>query len=384
MFMDLNQEIRSFTPIDIEKYSQENLVSEKTVDSVKAYNKAIEYLKTGSEDIAMIELKRVIAVNPDFYEAVNLLGLCYAYTNQLDKAQELFGKVLNGENNVLKAADYLNYISAGDGSSRKGSKTGKSSALRQKAPEAANGAAKKEPQAKKNKEAYKEEEIHAEYILFKKLGELLKKPRIIVAFNLFGIICLALALVFFILTLKDSEDKKIDNEPIANAAVNDNLDKTLAENKRLQEQLDAANLELKGYKLTDQITQVSVLYKQGKNSEAVEKLRNIPVAELSADQKKSYDSIKKDIYQKEASTLYTQGNALYNSKKYAEAIEKLERVFQLGDKWTFGDKALYILGKSYVEHVDMQKGAEAYQKLIAQYPKSSYVKYAKSRLNAIQ
>ena len=115
--MDLNQEIRSFTPIDIDKLSQDNQVSEKIIDSVRAYNKAIEYLRTGSEDIAMIELKRVIAVNPDFYEAVNLLGLCYAYTNQMDKAQELFGKVVKGENNVLKAADYLNYITDGDGGS---------------------------------------------------------------------------------------------------------------------------------------------------------------------------------------------------------------------------------------------------------------------------
>ncbi len=384
--MDLNQEIRSFTPIDIEKFSQDNKISEKIVDSVKAYNKAIEYLRTGSEDIAMIELKRVVAVNPDFYEAVNLLGLCYAYTNQMDKAQELFGKVVNGENNVLKAADYLNYISAGDsGSSRKSSKAVKSSTMKPKATETGkSGAAKKEVPARKKQEAYKEEEIQAEYILLKKIGELLKKPRIAMAFNLFGILCLAAALVFFVFSMKNLKEEKTDNEPIANAAVSDNLDKTLAENKKLQEQLDAANLELRNYKLTDQINQISTLYKQGKNSEAVDKLSQVPIAELSTDQKKKYDSIKKDVYLKEASSLYTQGNDLYNGKKYAEAIEKLEVVFKLGDKWTFGDKALYVLGKSYVEHGDNQKGAEAYQKLIEQYPKSSYVKYAKSRLSAIQ
>ncbi len=384
--MDLNQEIRSFTPIDIEKFSQDNKVSEKIVDSVKAYNKAIEYLRTGSEDIAMIELKRVVAVNPDFYEAVNLLGLCYAYTNQMDKAQELFGKVVNGENNVLKAADYLNYISAGDsGSSRKSSKAVKSSTMKPKATETGKSeAAKKEVPARKKQEAYKEEEIKAEYILLKKIGELLKKPRIALAFNLFAILCLAAALVFFVFSLKNLKEEKTNNEPIANAAVSDNLDKTLAENKKLQEQLDAANLELRNYKLTDQINQISTLYKQGKNSEAVDKLSQVPIAELSTDQKKKYDSIKKDVYLKEASSLYTQGNDLYNGKKYAEAIEKLEVVFKLGDKWTFGDKALYVLGKSYVEHGDNQKGAEAYQKLIEQYPKSSYVKYAKSRLSTIQ
>ncbi len=384
--MDLNQEIRSFTPIDIDKLSQDNQVSEKIIDSVRAYNKAIEYLRTGSEDIAMIELKRVIAVNPDFYEAVNLLGLCYAYTNQMDKAQELFGKVVKGENNVLKAADYLNYITDGDGgSSRKSSKAARSSAMRIKAPEAANGdAAKKERAVRKKQETYKEEEVRAEYILFKKIGDLLKRPQIALAFNLFGIVCLAAALIFFVLTMRNLEKEKTDNEPSPNTVVNENLDKTLEENKKLQGQLDAANLELKSYKLTDQINEISTLYKQGKTAEAVDKLGKIPVTELNDDQKKKYDSVKKDVYQKEASSLYTQGNTLFNSKKYAEAIEKLEKVFILGDNWSFGDKALYVLGKSYVETGDNQKGAEAYQKLIEQYPKSSYVKYAKSRLSSIQ
>ncbi len=382
--MDLSQEIKSFTPLDIEKYSQDNNVSEKIVDSIKAYNKAIEYLRTGSEDIAMIELKRVIAINPDFYEAVNLLGLCYAYTNQLDKAQELFGKVVQSEDNVLKAADYLNYVTGGDsGTSRKNSKSAKSNTVKQKAPEAKNQTPKKEAQPAK-KEAYKQEDVHPELILFKTLGDQFKKPRFALAFNLFGVICLAAALVFFILTIKDTKDIPIDSEPIANTTVNDSLDKTLQENKELKTQLDAANLELRQYKLSGEISQVSSLYSQGKYLEASDKLKAIPVNELNTDQKAKYDTLTKNVNLKAASALATMGNSLYNSKKYAEAIEKLEKVFELGDNWTFGDKALYTLGKSYVEQGEKQKGADTYQKLIKQYPKSSYVKYATSRLKALQ
>ena len=382
--MDLNQEIKSFTPLDIEKFSQDNNVPEKIVDSIKAYNKAIEYLRTGSEDIAMIELKRVVAINPDFYEAVNLLGLCYAYTNQLDKAQELFGKVVQSEDNVLKAADYLNYVTGGDGgTSRKSSKSAKSSTVKQKAPEAKNQTLKKEaPPAKK--EAYKQEDVQAELILFKTLGDQFKKPGFALAFNLFGVICLAAALVFFILTMKDTKDIPLDNEPIANTTVNESLDKTLQENKELKTQLDAANMELRQYKLSGEISQVSSLYSQGKYLEASDKLNSIPVNELNAEQKAKYDTLTKNVNLKAASALTTMGNSLFNSKKYAEAIEKLEKVFELGDNWTFGDKALYTLGKSYVELGDKQKGADTFQKLITQYPKSQYVKYAKSRLKALQ
>lgn len=373
--MDLSQEIKSFTPIDIEKFSQDNKVSEKIVDSVKAYNKAIEYLKTGSEDIAIIELKRVVAINPDFYEAVNLLGLCYAYTKQMDKAEALFGKVVQSENNVLKAADYLNYITAGD-SSRKPAKQGKNINKKQKAAEP-----QKEPA---KKEQFKDEEVQAEYLLLKKLASIFKKPQIALAFNIFGVICLVAALIFFVMTMKDNKDIKTENEPIANEAVNDDTDKILAQNKELQEQLDAANLKLKQYQLSSDISQISSLFNQKKYEEAADKLKAIPVKELNSEQKKKYDSLKSDVYLKAASALTNQGNTLYNNGNYAGAIEKLEKVFKLGDKWTFGDKALYILGKSYVEQGDNQKGAEAYQKLIEQYPKSSYAKHAKSRLSAIQ
>lgn len=382
--MDLNQEIKSFTPIDIEKFSQDNNVPEKIVDSIKAYNKAIEYLRTGSEDIAMIELKRVVAINPDFYEAVNLLGLCYAYTNQLDKAQELFGKVVQSEDNILKAADYLNYVTGGDsGSSRKIAKSAKSSTVKQKAPEAKKQTLKKETRSPIN-EAYKQEEVQPELILFKTIGDQFKKPGFALAFNLIGVICLAAALVFFILTMKDTKDIPLDSEPSANTTVNDSIDKTLQENKELKTQLDAANMELRQYKLSGEISQVSSLYSQGKYLEASDKLNAIPVNELNAEQKAKYDTLTKNVNLKAASALTTMGNSLFNSKKYAEAIEKLEKVFELGDNWTFGDKALYTLGKSYVEQGEKQKGADTYQKLITQYPNSQYVKYAKSRLKALQ
>jgi len=379
MFMDINQEIKSFAPIDIDRFSQENQVSEKIIDSVKAYNKAIEYLKTGSEDIAMIELKRVIAVNPDFYEAVNLLGLCYAYTNQLDKAQELFGKVVQGENTVLKAADYLNFITSGEGGHlKKSSRPAKSAVKPQKSP------SKVKKEAGKREEQHRGAEVQEEYILFKKLGEQLKKPSVALAFNLFGIVCLVAAVLFFAMAAKDSGEAPIDNEPAANAATNEDYDRALAENLELQKQLDAANLQLKQYKLSGDLSQVTSLNSQKKYIEASDKLSTIPVEELNADLKKKYDSLKKDVDLKAASLLTTQGNTLYNSQKYQEAIEKLEKVFKLGDKWSFGDKALYILGKSYVEQGDKPKAAEAYEKLINQYPQSSYVKYAKSRLSAIQ
>jgi len=49
------------------------------------YNKALEDFRAKSEDIAIIELKKAISLNPDFHEAMNLLGIFYMYMIKLQK-----------------------------------------------------------------------------------------------------------------------------------------------------------------------------------------------------------------------------------------------------------------------------------------------------------
>ena len=328
--MDFNQEIRSFIPIDIEKFSLNNEISDKTLDLVKSYNKAIEFLKSGSEDIAMIELKKVVSANPDFYEAVNLLGLCYAYTNQLDKAEELFGKVVKGENNVIKAADYLNYIISGDaGSTRKSARIKNTKVV--KKPDKV----EKEPSSEIS---FNEEDVNSEYLIFKKIGAQQKKPVFAAILNAISIICLIAALVLFFAATKHNQ--KIDKESDANnndTKLTESYNKLVSENKSLKSQLDNANVKLKQIQLGADLSQVSALYDQKKYVESADKLMALPVNELNSDQKKKYDAINGDVLLKAASQLTSDGNSLYSSKK-----------------------------------------------LIDQYPNSGYVKYAVSRLKAIQ
>ncbi len=375
--MDLKQEIRSFTPIDIEKLSQEKNVSEKVIDSVKGYNKAIENLRNGSEDIAMIELKKVISVNPDFYDAVNLLGLCYAYTNQLDKAQELLGRVADAEGNSVKAAEYLNYISRGNtpGKSSGNNKAVKSEVKPQKTVSKTKPAKPKQPS---------NEEVQAEYVLFKNLGSQLKKPSVAVAINILSVVCLVAAIIVFMVAYKNTRGEEGGPDKTVNTELNEKYDKVVAQNEKLKKDLDAANLKLKQVQLSTQLSQVSGLYGQYKYVEAADKLLAIPAKDLTAENKKKYDSIKANVMKNAANQLTVEGTSLFNKKKYNEAIQKLEKVFTYGAKWPFGDKALYVLGKSYVANNEPQKGAETYTKLIKDYPNSSYVKYARSRLDSLQ
>ncbi len=48
---------------------------EKCNDAVRMYNQAIYYLKQGSDDLAIIQLKKALDNNPDFLDAYNLMTL---------------------------------------------------------------------------------------------------------------------------------------------------------------------------------------------------------------------------------------------------------------------------------------------------------------------
>ena len=375
--MDLKQEIRSFRPIDIEKFAPNSEKTEKVINSVELYNKAIEYLKTGNEDIAMIELKKVVSINPNFYEAVNLLGLCYAYTNQLDKAEELFGSIVERENNAIKAADYLNFISITENASEK-----KISRSKNKATNYTSNKQVKEPVQKRSSIS---NDILAENIVLEKIGSQFKKPHTAVILSVFSVICLIAAIVLFFATARETRD--VD---VAEQTATEQQQQVMAENNsfaeldKLKEQLETANTKLKQYELSTQISQISALYNQKNYIEAADKLMSLKGEELSEDLKEKYNSIKDKVLLGAANQLVTDGNSLYKNKKYSEAVNKLEKLFTLGDNWDFADKALYILGKSYVEVNELQKATVVYEKLIKGYPKSAYLKYAKDRLKAIQ
>lgn len=372
--MDLQQEIKSFGPIDIESFAQSNKKSEKDINSIQLYNKAIEYLKAGNDDIAMIELKKVVSANPSFYEAVNLLGLCYAYTNQLENAEELFKSIMERENNAIKAADYLNFISITDTTSNKKTTKSKNKQTNHTVEKVMTEPIKKS-QPSKN--------IATENIVFDKIGSKFVKPRTSVIINAISVICLIIAIILFVGASKGA--KNTDNaEPTDIKQATNSVDNSSAELNDLKTQLQEANTKLKQYELSSQVSQVSNLYAQKKYIEAADKLMSIKVDELSADLKENYNSTKDKVLLSAANQLLTEGNTMYKSGNYPEAVKKLEKLFTLGDKWDFADKALYILGKSYVEINDKPKATTTYEKLINEHPNSSYVKYAKGRLKAIQ
>jgi tetratricopeptide (TPR) repeat protein len=93
------------------KISKSSRELQKVKDSIICYNKGLDFLIHGNDDMALIQLKRSVDLNPKFINALNLLALCHIYRKQEAKAQTAVKKVLNMDINNPTALRYRNSIS---------------------------------------------------------------------------------------------------------------------------------------------------------------------------------------------------------------------------------------------------------------------------------
>ena len=113
--MDLKAELENFRPINLEEIVPEvDKITANVRNSILLYNKAIESLRSGSEDIAVIGLKKATSMNPGFNEAFNLLGICYSYMGEREKAAEAFNRVIKAESNSVLAMNIMQRLGMGD------------------------------------------------------------------------------------------------------------------------------------------------------------------------------------------------------------------------------------------------------------------------------
>ena len=63
--------------------------------AVKKYNQCLIYCEQQGEDLAIIQLKKVIAAHPTFLKAYQLLALLYLHTAQYTKARQILKRQEN-------------------------------------------------------------------------------------------------------------------------------------------------------------------------------------------------------------------------------------------------------------------------------------------------
>lgn len=411
MFMDLKSELQNFKTINLDEIAQGDLkVSDNVRNSVFLYNKAIESLKSGSEDIAAIELKKAISMNPHFYEALNLLGLCYSILGENEKAAEAFGQVIKAESNSVLALNYVKRFGFAEpapqqkaGRANRQGRQSRPGQPRQSQPEQPGSAGLTGQQGLPGMEGLPQpdrqgrpEEPLKRARTSKAPGKLAgtwKYNAILHTALKIGIgFAAGLLLSALIFTAFPREGGEPENQPpdTAEDAIEELKAEYEAKLKELQdkynvltEDKETAVQQADYYKASLKLYEIDELAGAGKYEEAANMLFLMKTVDFKDNEKTKFDDLYKTVMPLAAKEAYNEGYKLYNSRKYQEALERLEKVQTYDPEFNRMDAALYYTGRSYQILQDSRSALALFQKLVDTYPKSYYARSARTRINEL-
>lgn len=336
---------------------------------VKKYNQALIDANHQNEDLAIVQLKRVIGINPKFLRAALLLALLYIHNGQYKEAL-----------NVLEGAEKID---------------ANNTMLRRYMKEAKEELAKKEEKKNKGKKTINDDGTVAyisENDTIIKPSHFRDNATVSTMINiLFGLIVGVLIGVFLIVpgvkreASRDSAQKLVEaNNNIAtkNAAIKDYQAKISDLTKKLNalnDTTESSNTNMSFYK---NLLAMYVSFNNGEYREAGEALSKINEDNIENDYKEVYEKLKAQVNDKYCQMLYAEAGSNYNQGNYEEAIGTFEKIIQLNP--TYGDgNALYFLAQSYRLTGDNQKAITYYQRLINECPDSAKYANAKAHLERL-
>ena len=83
--------------------------------TIKKFNQALVYAQNGSDDLAVLQLKRVVEERPNYVKARLLLAVLYLQHEDFAKAGRSLYKVLQIDKNNKKASRYMEYVKSRTG-----------------------------------------------------------------------------------------------------------------------------------------------------------------------------------------------------------------------------------------------------------------------------
>lgn len=328
--------------------------------TIKKYNQALMYCRQENRDMAIIQLKKVLSLNPKLVKGHQLLALLYLQDNKLELAKKTLRSAGKIDANNTTTLRYLKEVNT-----------------RLKA---------KEKNAKKKKQK-------DDLISYQSGNETIIMPKrfqetafgLTMAYVVIGLIVGAAVTGFLIVPGVQTKAKQEAIKQIVSA--ND----AISSNQQIIARLET--------QITDLETQIKVFQEKEqdpKQIESYEALINAYVANEAKDYVKAgsyldavhlphlnenltniYNTLSATVMEKYHMELYETGYKQYSSGKYAEAIENLAKVVAVNPAFKDG-YASYYLAQSYRKNGDITSAQPHYRYVIDNYPKTERARTAKN------
>lgn len=326
--------------------------------AVKGYNQALEQIKNDGEDLAIIQLRKVIEYNPNYIKAYQLLALLLIKEGETNKAGRIIKKGLEIDKSNTSLIRYANEIK------------GKLS----------------RPKAKQQNILEKAEAAARQEVVIPRLHRSAKLNDMIIG----AVIAVAVCLVVYLFLVKPSVDSSVTN------TLNQNEISYFEKSEDLEASIQNLNAELDVYKekadtldkytakngiitnYENLLAAVSCYYNKDYENLSKKFSAVDPKAVKSETFTKVYNSIKKYIGSDSMlSGMMQVAKKNFSAGKYNACMDICKNVLSINGK--FGS-ALYFMGLSYEAKGDDASAAPYFRKIVKECPGSDYYELAKRRV----
>lgn len=329
--------------------------------AVKKYNQCLVYCRQNGEDLAAIQLKKVITAHPNFLKAYQLLALLYIGTEQYAKAKQLLRKAhkLDATNEIT-----LRYMHE----------------LKQLHQE-------KAVKIKADKDHTVSYKLGNETIIQPVSATLKDNATLMTILNIAIGLFVGATVVWFLAvpTVKQKMNMKTNKEILAYseqiAALESEMDLQEKKIQIYQEASDATEAEKEIAQGTQAsyealVTAVEHYYDEDySRNKLVDELLNVQTASLGEVGAATYNRIKDKVFKEECKELYATAERSYEAVNYKRAVECLERIVLMNENYEDGE-ALFMLMDIYHKQEKTEQASAKYQRILELYADSQLAKRA--------
>ena len=340
----------------IKKLQENPTELEKVNQAIRKFNQSLDYCYQDGEDLAIIQLKKVVDAHPTFLKAYQLLSLLYIHTQQYGKAKH-----------TLKAAHKLD--TTNDITLRYMHEMNE---LRRKR-------AIKQAEKKEEKPQTVTYNIGNETIIQPASSGVKENAGLMTVINIIIGIVVGVAVMWFLIM------------PAVNRSTADRTNKQVREfSDQIAEQeaqISALQTELESYRATSEETEnaqqtakstldsyeiVLSMYDHYLNqdmsdSAMVEELLKVNADSLGTLGREQFDTMTGDIYSRYSEVLYSTAQENFQVANYADAIANLSAVMQMNEGYDDG-QAMWLLAQAYEASGDTENANTWKQKVEENYP----------------
>lgn len=332
---------------------QSNRAKLSTINqTIKKYNQALLYCNQGSQDLAIIQLKKVLSLNPNLIKGHQLLALLYMQEGRFDQAKKELraaGRIDANNTLTLRYLKEVNLQLHGEQPSQKNSR--------------------------KEKEGQ---------ITYQSGNDTIIQPArfkdnsgIMTILNIVIGMVIGVAITFFLImpAIRQNDTSQAKK---AEVEANNNLTTKNQEIKKLESQIEELNGQIEEQsRQQEQSQQVTDTYSkliQGYHAYVQEDIEGAGNAMeevnrdlLSAEAQTIYDEVNQKVNEQYLASVYQNGEKAYNSQNFEEAVTELEKVVQIEEDYDDGN-AIYYLAQSYRRLENMENAKKYYERMIELHP----------------